>query len=245
MSATPPSQCLWKEKFLYNKNDLKLQISIIFKVSWSLKGSQGKNGEISGGLRYFMSSWQQHCLRAFPHYWKQESHVGKACREHIKSKVICKIAMPFSLRPKEVTALKLCEGGFMTKEDLHPLWHIPTQSCGFNLLNCLKWHLQILFSSSPKGDTVMEQKCYCWHYWEYQHSMHLDIPVAVQHHLHGLGGRKALSLSNVKVNLHKNLLNTSMDFSRRVIQTLTLRNCFATKCLSLLCEPKTIMQRST
>ena len=114
-----------KKKFLYNKNDPTLQICIFFKVSWSLKGSQGKKRGISGSLHCFMSSWQQRCLRTHPLYWKQESHVREACREHIKSKVIYKLALHFSLHPEEVTAVKLCGGSYKTKEDLHHLWHNP------------------------------------------------------------------------------------------------------------------------
>lgn len=48
------------------------------------------------------------------------------CRASKKSKVICKITTYFSLNPKEVTALKLHEEGFKTKEDST----LPQKFCG-------------------------------------------------------------------------------------------------------------------
>lgn len=41
-----------KKRFLYNKNDPKLHTCTISKVSWSLKGSQGKNRGVSRNLCY-------------------------------------------------------------------------------------------------------------------------------------------------------------------------------------------------
>lgn len=52
-----------------------------------------------------------------------ESHAGQASSEHIKSKIVSKIPMHFSVHPKEVIALKICEGDFKTKRYLHQLWH--------------------------------------------------------------------------------------------------------------------------